>query len=106
MWRFAPRLARLALTSNWLGAALCGVVPRSGTLWRIFKKGNPQCCRARLYGKAAIVGVAGEIEHGAAMIHPRLGQPMREAVGGGEAIISSNVKFFFTWYVYRCPIGT
>src|SRR5262249_61090267 len=44
------------------------------------------------YGKAAIVRVAGEIEHGAAMIHPRLGQPMREAVGGGEAIISSNVK--------------
>src|SRR5262245_52653483 len=41
------------------------------------------------YGKAAIVGVAGEIEHGAAMIHPRLGQPMREAVGGGEA---TNVK--------------
>jgi hypothetical protein len=38
------------------------------------------------------VGVAGEIEHGAAMIHPRLGQPMRDAVGGGEAIISSNVK--------------
>ena len=26
------------------------------------------------------------------MIHPRLGKPMREAVGGGEAIISSNVK--------------
>src|SRR5262249_12156367 len=24
--------------------------------------------------------------------HPRLGQPMREAVGGGQAIISSNVK--------------
>jgi hypothetical protein len=44
------------------------------------------------YGKAAIVGVGGEIEHGAAMLHPRLGQPMREAVGGGEAIISSNVK--------------
>ena len=38
------------------------------------------------YGKAAIVGLAGEIEHGAAMIHPSLGQPMREAVGGGEAI--------------------
>src|SRR5215472_17448376 len=28
------------------------------------------------YRKAAIVGVAGEIEHEAAMIHPRLGQPM------------------------------
>jgi amino acid synthesis protein len=44
------------------------------------------------YGKAAIVGVGGEIEHGAAMLHPRLGQPMRDAVGGGQAIISSNVK--------------
>jgi hypothetical protein len=47
---------------------------------------------ATSYGKAAIVGAAGEIEHGAAMIHPRLGQPMRDALGGGEAIISSNVK--------------
>lgn len=44
------------------------------------------------YGKAAIVGVNGEVEHGAALIHPRLGQPIREAVGGGQAIISSNVK--------------
>jgi hypothetical protein len=44
------------------------------------------------YGKAAIVGVSGEIEHGAAIIHPQLGKPMREAVGGGEAIISSNIK--------------
>jgi Amino acid synthesis len=44
------------------------------------------------YGKAAIVGANGEIEHGAAVIHPRLGQPIREAVGGGEAIICSNVK--------------
>ena len=44
------------------------------------------------YGKAAIVGVNGEIEHGAALIHPQLGKPMREAVGGGQAIIGSNVK--------------
>jgi hypothetical protein len=44
------------------------------------------------YGKAAIVGVAGEIEHGAALLHPKLGKPMRAAVGGGEAIIASNVK--------------
>jgi hypothetical protein len=47
---------------------------------------------ATSYGKAAIVGAAGEMEHGAAMIHPRLGQPMRDALGGGEAIICSNVK--------------
>ena len=44
------------------------------------------------YGKAAIVGVNGELEHGAALIHPQLGQPMRDAVGGGQAIICSNVK--------------
>jgi Amino acid synthesis len=44
------------------------------------------------YGKGAIVGVNGEIEHGAAILHPQLGKPMREGVGGGEAIISSNVK--------------
>src|SRR5262249_44553675 len=47
---------------------------------------------ATSYGKAAIVGVNGEMEHGAAVLHPRLGKPMREALGGGEAIISSNVK--------------
>jgi hypothetical protein len=44
------------------------------------------------YGKAALVGAHGEMEHGAAMIHPNLGQPMRAALGGGEAIICSNVK--------------
>lgn len=44
------------------------------------------------YGKAAIVGIDGDLEHGAALLHPKLGRPMRAAVGGGEAIISSNVK--------------
>jgi hypothetical protein len=44
------------------------------------------------YGKAAIVGMAGDQEHGAAVCHPKLGKPMRAAVGGGEAIICSNVK--------------
>jgi hypothetical protein len=44
------------------------------------------------YGKAAIVGADGEMEHGAALLHPQLGKPMRAAVGGGEANICSNVK--------------
>jgi hypothetical protein len=47
---------------------------------------------ATSYGKAAIVGANGEMEHGAACIHPQLGKPMRAALGGGEAIICSNVK--------------
>jgi hypothetical protein len=29
------------------------------------------------YGKAAIVGVSGDIEHGAAILHPPIGKPMR-----------------------------
>jgi Amino acid synthesis len=44
------------------------------------------------YGKAAIVGVNGDVEHAAAVLHPKLGKPMRAAVGGGEAIIPSNTK--------------
>jgi len=37
------------------------------------------------YGKAAIVGVGGDVEHGGAVIHPRLGAPMRAAPGGDAA---------------------
>ena len=44
------------------------------------------------YGKAAIVGIAGDMEKGSAMIHPKLGKPMRSAVGGGAALIPSNAK--------------
>lgn len=44
------------------------------------------------YGKAAIVGADGDMEHGGAVIHPRLGAPMRAAVDGGQAVIPSNVK--------------
>jgi amino acid synthesis protein len=39
------------------------------------------------YGKAAIVGTGGEREHGAALIHVRLGLAMRERAGGGPALI-------------------
>ena len=40
----------------------------------------------------AIIGVAGEMEHGGACVHPMLGKPMRAAIGGGKAVIGSNVK--------------
>ena len=48
--------------------------------------------QAESYGKAAIVGVDGELEHAAAILHPKLGTPMREAVGGGKAIVPSAKK--------------
>ena len=44
------------------------------------------------YGKAAIVGEQGELEHAAALLHPKLGTPLRAAVGGGTAIIPSAKK--------------
>ena len=44
------------------------------------------------YGKAAIVGLSGEYEHAAAILHPTLGGPFRAAVGGGKAIIPSAKK--------------
>ncbi len=44
------------------------------------------------YGKAAIVGAAGELEHAAALLHPRFGAPVRAAIGGGAAIIPSTKK--------------
>ena len=44
------------------------------------------------YGKAAIVGLSGESEHAAAILHPTLGGPFRAAVGGGKAIIPSAKK--------------
>ncbi|MBI4270801.1 MAG: peptide synthetase [Candidatus Rokubacteria bacterium RIFCSPLOWO2_12_FULL_71_22] len=47
---------------------------------------------AESYGKAAIVGEAGEYEHAAALLHPKLGAPLRVAVGGGKAIIPSAKK--------------
>jgi hypothetical protein len=44
------------------------------------------------YGKAGIVGTRGELEHVAALLHPKFGAPLREAVGGGAAIIPSAKK--------------
>ena len=38
--------------------------------------------KAVAYGKAAIVGVNGDIEHAAALLHPKMGRPMRAAIGG------------------------
>ena len=44
------------------------------------------------YGKGAIVGSKGELEHAAALLHPSFGNPFREAIGGGKAIIPSAKK--------------
>ena len=57
------------------------------------------------YGKGALVGVNGEMEHGGACVHPMLGKPMRAALGGGEALISSNVKVAAPGTTLDVPLG-
>ena len=44
------------------------------------------------YGKGAIVGTGGEIEHAAALIHPTYGVAVRAVTGGGAAVIPSTKK--------------
>jgi Amino acid synthesis len=48
--------------------------------------------QAHSYGKAAIVGEAGELEHAAAILHPKLGAPLRVAVEKGAALVPSSKK--------------
>ena len=48
--------------------------------------------KAESYGKAAIVGEAGELEHAAAILHPKLGTPLRKAVEKGAALVPSSKK--------------
>jgi hypothetical protein len=46
----------------------------------------------RAYTKAAVVGIGGDLEHGAAMIHPRLGMAMRRTIRRGRVIIPGHAK--------------
>lgn len=57
------------------------------------------------YGKGAIIGTSGDIEHGAAIIHPRMGKPMRDVIEGGQAIIPSNVKIGAAGSSIDIPLG-
>lgn len=60
---------------------------------------------AASYGKAAIVGTQGAAEHGAALLHPRLGKPVRAAMGGGQALMPSNVKVGTLGGIVDLPLG-
>lgn len=62
--------------------------------------GPPIC-----YGKAALVGSSGAMEHGAALLHPKLGKPVREAVGGGKSLMPSNHKVSALGGIIDLPLG-
>ena len=57
------------------------------------------------YGKAAIVGLNGDAENGHALLHPKLGAPMREPIGGGEALIPSACKVATAGATMDVPLG-
>ena len=61
--------------------------------------------QAQSYGKAAIVGEAGELEHAAAILHPKLGAPLRNAVEKGAALVPSSKKMGGLGTAIDVPLG-
>ena len=61
--------------------------------------------QAQSYGKAAIVGEAGELEHAAAVLHPKLGAPLRQAVSHGAALVPSAKKRGTLGTIIDVPLG-
>ena len=60
---------------------------------------------AESYGKAAMVGENGELEHAAAILHPRLGKPLRAAVEKGAALVASSKKMGSMGQPLDVPLG-
>jgi len=60
---------------------------------------------AQSYGKAAIVGENGELEHAAAILHPKLGGPLRKAVEKGAALVPSAKKMGTLGTAIDVPLG-
>jgi len=61
--------------------------------------------RVESYGKAAAVGENGELEHAAAILHPKLGTPVRKVLGKGAALIPSSKKRGGLGVVLDIPLG-
>ena len=61
--------------------------------------------QAESYGKAAMVGEGGELEHAAAILHPKLGAPLRVVVEKGAALVPSSKKMGGPGQVLDVPLG-
>ncbi|QNO15902.1 amino acid synthesis family protein [Alkalicella caledoniensis] len=71
---------------------------------KALKAANIDISEAESYGKAAIVGGNGELEHAAALLHPKLGKPFREGLGGGKSIIPSAKKMGYPGVSIDVPL--
>ena len=61
--------------------------------------------QAHSYGKAAAVGENGELEHAAAILHPKMGAPVRKVLGKGAALIPSSKKRSGPGTTLDIPLG-
>lgn len=61
--------------------------------------------QAESYGKAALVGENGELEHAAALLHPKMGAPLRKEVEKGAALVPSSKKRGGPGQVLDIPLG-
>ena len=77
--RYVEDLSPLTVASEPIGREICAIAV---ALLAPYKPAS--------YGKAAVVGLGGEQEHGNAMLTTVYGNVMREAAGGGQS-----VDFFF-----------
>ena len=61
--------------------------------------------KAESFGKAAIVGENGELEHAAAILHPKMGTPVRKVLTKGPALIPSAKKMGGPGTAIDVPLG-
>ncbi|WP_293448034.1 amino acid synthesis family protein [Planktotalea sp.] len=61
--------------------------------------------QAESYGKAAMVGENGELEHAAALLHPKMGAPLRKEVEKGAALVPSSKKMGGPGQDLDVPLG-
>jgi hypothetical protein len=94
--RFSENLDELIAIGEELGALLGQ---------KVVKALGIEPGQAQSYGKAAIVGENGELEHAAAILHPKLGAPLRVAVEKGAALVPSAKKRGTLGTAIDVPLG-
>lgn len=61
--------------------------------------------RLQSFGKSAIVGLGGELEHAAALLHPEFGQSVRRVLQGGKSMIPGTKKLGGPGTAVDVPLG-
>lgn len=86
-----------------LGATVAGYLVQRAL--EVLASAGVSPSEVRGYGKGAIVGTDGELEHTAAVLHPKFGAPVRAAIGGGADIIPGTKKVGVPGSSITMPIG-